>query len=126
MYTEDWTFITALYFSVTSLAKIGFGDYVPRAHPPEIWARRVDKFDLGNCVEAVVEESTRTFNVKRTPIDVSSKPFCQPDRWDNTMRFFAKGRCKNLRVLGPMGPSVLARAPCSARSASAYQRTDFL
>ncbi|CAG5112606.1 Oidioi.mRNA.OKI2018_I69.chr2.g6803.t1.cds [Oikopleura dioica] len=83
MYTEDWTFITALYFAVTSLAKIGFGDYVPRAHPPEEWARRADKFDLGECVEAIVEESTRTFNVKRTPIDVSSKAFCQPTRWDN-------------------------------------------
>ena len=35
---EDWTYLDAVYFSVISLTKIGFGDYVPSTTPPNKFA----------------------------------------------------------------------------------------
>lgn len=31
-------FSDAIYFSIISLTKVGFGDYVPRTHPPDRYA----------------------------------------------------------------------------------------
>ena len=31
---ENWTYLDAVYFSVISLTKIGFGDLVPSTSPP--------------------------------------------------------------------------------------------
>jgi len=84
-------------FTVTSLSKIGFGDYVPRPNPPEQWARQEfgdnkenpnfetieHKFDLTKCVEDIVGTSTKYFKVAGNPIDVSSKVYCRPTEWDN-------------------------------------------
>ena len=86
---------------VTSLAKIGFGDYVPSSNPPEKWARNETqdysedneenltsrkinhKFDLEQCVQYIVVSSTKYFKVAGNPIDVSSKVYCRPTEWDN-------------------------------------------
>ena len=35
---EGWSFLDSCYFAVISLAKVGFGDYVPHTQPPESFA----------------------------------------------------------------------------------------
>ena len=35
---NNWSYLDAVYFSVISLTKIGFGDFVPSTTPPDVYA----------------------------------------------------------------------------------------
>ena len=49
---EEWSYLDAMYFSVISLTKVGFGDYVPRTHPPDSYATY--RHTPNDCLKALV------------------------------------------------------------------------
>ena len=57
---EEWSYLDAIYFSVISLTKVGFGDYVPRTHPPDIYAKYTHK--PNDCLK-VVNSSLRNLEI---------------------------------------------------------------
>lgn len=54
---EDWTYLDAVYFSVISLTKIGFGDYVPSTTPPNKFANTLLNATL--CLANLTSPSPR-------------------------------------------------------------------
>ena len=64
---EEWSYLDAIYFSVISLTKVGFGDYVPRTHPPDSYAtyRHTESVEFETF--ANLKHKSSTLKAKRLP-----------------------------------------------------------
>ena len=60
---EEWSYLDAIYFSVISLTKVGFGDYVPRTHPPDSYAtyRHTESVELETFATTVMRQKLGLF-----------------------------------------------------------------
>ena len=70
---KGWSYLESVYFSIISLTKVGFGDFVPHTQPADKWAMWVfignfmwqydifrHKHNKTRCISALVSTSPRT------------------------------------------------------------------
>ena len=71
---KGWSYLESVYFSIISLTKVGFGDFVPHTQPADKWAMLVSiiqkflwqndilrhKHNKTRCISALVSTSPRT------------------------------------------------------------------
>jgi len=90
MFVEEWSFIDAFYFSITTISKIGFGDFVPSTSPPDRYGETI--FNKKNCLKALINPSPRGARIAENGMPV----LCQPTVWP---KYIGTSRLQTLEML---------------------------
>ena len=65
---KGWSYLESVYFSIISLTKVGFGDFVPHTQPADKWAMWV--FNR-NCMAHESCDNMTFLDISTTKLDVS-------------------------------------------------------
>jgi hypothetical protein len=84
MFVEEWSFIDAFYFSITTISKIGFGDFVPSTSPPDRYGETI--FNKKKCLIALINPSPRGVRIADNGMPV----LCQPTVWPKYIGMYSK------------------------------------